>query len=430
MIQRKYTDWILLLLAILFAVKGISRSLGALSPEHLYNRDFVTVYLMARCTWTGDDPTRSLRSLAEDHLGVSLSPEWRDDPAVLPPPSALITAPMGLMDFKTAAYVWWFLDTCMFICSILLLLSRKAINTSRWRILCVLLFLLGIPPVYLNLYVGQVVILIFLLLVGFLRSGQVGREGLAGAFLGSTILLKFLTWPMFLAPLVLRKWRTLFVAAVVISAGYVSAALVFGFNNVIYFFTGLPKLGGKLLSDPTNFSIVALVHRIFVGTHTWGDLAVNAPPLVAIPALARPLSAILQIFLLTTACWMLRRRPLVEWSSIMICLALLVGPVTRDHYFILATIPVVEIIFGIRENKYPYLDLAVLIGSVSLLVIPHYRLLQVSAMIGGYPVHREGPIELPFWPAAVSMLPIFGLMMLTWLAYRYSGKLYTEDVAK
>ncbi|MCU0241802.1 MAG: glycosyltransferase 87 family protein [Vicinamibacteria bacterium] len=169
---------------------------------------------------------RALQSLLQGRVDLYADDFALDPPMryVYPPLFVLLTAPLGLLDFKTAAGLWLTLLG-------LALTGMLALVHHVWRPqdrLRLVLLTLAAPWLLYGLRSGNVHLLVVLLLLAALVAWSCGRSGWAGALLALGGALK--VFPLLFLPLLvaLKEWRLLTRALAISVALWTAPVLYFG----------------------------------------------------------------------------------------------------------------------------------------------------------------------------------------------------------
>ncbi len=173
--------------------------------------DFPTLYLSARFVWEG----RGIYSATDADLASILpgteAPHGEPlNPNLNPPFQAVAMAPLGLLPYPAAFWLWSLLSLAAAVGGALLVerATRKVGgNGGRW--LTFVVVLLAYFPTWATLAYGQLSLLLFLLVSAGWLAARRGRDGLAGIVLGLALSLKLFTGLFVLLFLLQRRWRLL-----------------------------------------------------------------------------------------------------------------------------------------------------------------------------------------------------------------------------
>jgi hypothetical protein len=375
---------------------------------------------MSRAVSTGENPYQPVRVLAQKYLGVSVSADWRNDPSAHPPTMLALAYPMAYLSYPAAAKLWWLLELLCLTFAIVVAVRSAGFEPSMFNMILLVGLIVGLPPFYVELYHGQVVIMMLLAVSLSWFAASKNRMWTSGILLGISILLKLFPWPFLVAAAFSKNWRFLIGALIVIVCGYGLVFLLFGQDVVeTYFLVVAPALErdqGRY--EPTNFSLSALAWRFFAGTHTWGEAAISAPPAISLPKMGFVTSVVLQTLTLAVVLWLMRKQTrFVNWFGVMCCVSLLVSPIVRDHYMVLLLIPAAGIAHKFRQKKLPLgFQLGAIVSSL-ILIIPHNYWLAIARFLGGAPIRSTEALTLSFPAAFVTVFfPVLALLNFLYIS--------------
>jgi alpha-1,2-mannosyltransferase len=267
-----------------------------------------------------------------------------DGSYIYPPISLLLFIPLTPLPVMIAGRVWTVFSIILLLVSVWLLLKQYG-ATKNLMIICITgILVFNFFPVKFNLGMGQINNVMLLLIVLAMSVSNKEKDGLAGAFYGTSIALKYM--PLFILPylLIRKKWRMLLALCATILGLMLVGFIVIMPSASIYFFehtvlnTALfsswyvyynQALSGFLLRDFPMFSAVQLdIIRISISL----------------------------LFLLITAYVVLKRRrhkkenPDLE-ISVFLILNLLLNTFSDQHHFVLFLIPLLVTFFVLKQNK-------------------------------------------------------------------------------
>jgi hypothetical protein len=229
-------------------------------------------------------------------------------------------------------------------------------------------------PVYFELYLGQFMIPILLLLTLTWQALKEDREIRAGLLLGIIFAIKLYAWPLVLFLLMKRKWRSPVVAAVVFfSANAVMAAWT-GTATVVDYYT---RVGGSVLAqyvvDPFNFSAWSIGFR-------WAGLPGAGLLMLAVLALSLVLA------------W--RSKDFDTGFMVMLAASTILQPISWIHYLV-TLLPV--FCFVVNRSDWGKSELFFGLLLIALILPGFYKTANIYPAVATWP---------PF-------LFIIGLMFLT-----------------
>ena len=264
--------------------------------------DFLSYYVGASAIQQG----KPLYTL-ETHDSVSALIGIRQVGRYLYPPTlALLIQPFLLVSPYMASLFWFFVNVGLLLVGVGFLLRQSNLRDHRMRAALLLLPVL-FTPVLMTVYLGQVNILIFMLVVLVWLTFVDGRRYTSGAVLALAVWIKL--WPVILIGYFIwkREWKVVSAALVgLLLIGALTFALA-GDGQTISFFTDkLPEIsqGTEPGIDHLNQSIPGVFAKVFAPASNY------VYPLIESPTLARQGSRIV-ILLLIGATVLLTSRPIV-----------------------------------------------------------------------------------------------------------------------
>jgi Glycosyltransferase family 87 len=260
-------------------------------------------------------------------------------------------------------------------------------------------------------------------LIGAWLALRSGKAIWGGVLLGCVIALKLIAWPIVIFLVLRRNWRAVGAAGAVVVVANLAAALVMGFDRVIYYYVQVgASVSALYRASEGNFSILTLGWRIFSGTGSPIFISLEAPPLVAAPAIAPYVSYSIVLILLVAGLVLAARAQSFDTSfGILICVSILISPVAWSHYLVLAIIPIM-----IAGRYLSMLDLprwetcaAVVLGL--LLAIPRTDL---GSFVSLFAVGKtaRGDILVPFAAGLMMLIPAVAVLGLLWFVW-HQGEL-------
>jgi len=318
------------------------------TDSKLCSRDFISVYLLAKSVLAGITPYLPLRELAAHWPGVAECNTFIH-PSPHPPTLAVFFAPVGLLGYKSAVFLWLGLQLACLTTAVCLLLKWWGNALAPWQKLVAGVGFLSAGPVIYELRAGQLNSLLLILLLLSWFSLRKEKDVIGGALLGAIVSLKLLIWPVIIYLLLRRRWTALAAAGVVITVTHIIAAFAIGASSVVhYYLKAGPQVAQFYRTDPQNISVWTLGWRLFGQSgglspdqtfppSLWVDLATYAVP-AALTAIVLAVSLRAKLF--DTA------------FAELVCVSLLVNPVAWYHYLVIAFIPV-----AIAARRLQQLDL-------------------------------------------------------------------------
>lgn len=337
----------LVFFAAILGIKDIRIWYQSFSVPYIFKKDFIQEFLISKAVFDGVDPYLPLPVLADKYIGPLPFP-------VLPHPTphlptvALFFLPMGWLSYEHATIVWFFFELLCLSVSVTFLLRWLGVEKRVVLASLSALLILVWTPTFIELLLGQLNALLFVLLLGAWQALRSRKDIQCGILLGSAVAVKLTPWPIIIFLMLRRYWRATCAAVTTLAIANIAVALLIGFDRMTYYYL---KIGMSVSSlyhaTANNFSLWTIGWRIFDGTRSPVLSDVSAPPLFSAPAIAPFLSiAIPLAMLIFGLIFAFQARTLDTSFGILICLMILVSPIVWDHYLISALIPLV---IGVRN---------------------------------------------------------------------------------
>ncbi len=421
-ISSRKIKWALIVITSLQALVGLKLILQALQPEYVYRKDLLQDYLLAKAVLNGVDPYLPLPELAL-RLDGALTDKVFLHPTPHPPPVALLSLPLGLLPYEQAAVVWLLCElSCLFASVYMLLHWWK--QRPGWRLtMLISLLALAWPPLWMEMAVGQLMLPLLLLLILAWQALRLERAIVGGLWLGCVIALKLIAWPILLFFALRRNWRVVTAAVATTLLANLLAAVLMGFGAVAHYYL---EVSGAVVplyrAHFYNFSAWSVGWKVFSGTGSPVLEGIQSPPLWPAPVLAQVVSYALPLALLVMGLWLASCARSLDISlAILVCVSILVNPITWIHYLVLATIPGVVAARHLIRLKLPRREtfLAVAIGV--LLSVPSNALTRVILLFATESSLAEAEPTVPFAAGLlifIHSLAVLGLLWFMWRADR------------
>ena len=400
-----------LLLLLLHGGMGLRTAAISITSGEIYNKDFISPWLMARATLAGVDPYLPLNELAEIFL-----PHARYDHFTHPTPHTpimgLLFLPFGLLPYEAAAAAWLLFELVLLGGALIFFLRWWGAPRTGGRLLLLAVLACGWRPLVEDLWFGQVTLLLLLLLTGAWHFLETKREARGGLFLGGLMAIKFIGWPILLYLLARRRWRSVGAALAVVVAANLLAAAVLGADRVATYYTKVgPAVGRLYRLHDYNYSAWALGGKAFEGGGHYHRIAplVRAPRLAAIaPVLAPGLALLCGLGLC------LRRRGDDLAFAVLPGVSILVTPVAWPHYTLLLTIPLLLLARRLRDLGWPR---RATLAALGLFAAASWSSAFYNVAAGAF-VGRD----VPFHIGALNLLPAFAVIGFAALFLRLESR--------
>jgi hypothetical protein len=327
--------------------------------------DFKWYWQGAHSFLTTSDPYQ----LKDDPAGaiVAQPATDRDNGAILysyPPLFAYAMQPLGWLEYRTAQWVWFGLNTLLLggLIALCMHLSGSALARRYWGIL--ILMMLVAPPTRLSLQLGQVSILIAVLLIGCLALER--RPYLAGLLLAAASWVK-LTPIAIAMRYALRRPRTVLVWTVVAGLMLLALSLLaYGVAPYQHFIQNVVFGREYPYAAEHNISFYGFWSRLLARS-------LYAVPLIDAPMLARTLTILSSLATLGLCVWATREPSDQLSNQIVFCLWLcamqLLSP-SNGYYSLVALLLPLLVMLRYLEQRPDRRTRLWLIVSTALACIP------------------------------------------------------------
>jgi hypothetical protein len=402
-----------LLFNSLFACGLVVSSISSY-PHH---RDFIQEYLSSRALKDGVNPYSPVAELAERFEPDIPIPTF-PHPTPHPPPVLILAFPLAWLTLQAASFAWLLFELiCLAMATFLLF--RLSGRARPLLVLVCFFLLLGWPPVWKDLILGQLGSFLFLLLTGLVFAAQHEYRRSVGILLGSVMAMKFIGWPIALFYLIRKRWDIVFIAGGTLLGWNLLASALCGPRTVLTYYLEIGRNVAPLYrAHEENFSLWSLGWRLFEGTGSPVLEGMAAPPLFSLPGLSPLVSIFICIAALVVGLRLaLRASDGTTSLAILVCFSILLSPVVWDHYLVIAVLPIFIAISKLRSLDLSRTETLISVGVVILALIPQYKVrYYVLSLLGHDP--SIGTVEVPFLATLPSLLPIVMLLALVWLLWR------------
>jgi uncharacterized membrane protein YhaH (DUF805 family) len=431
----------LLLLALLSGLSGFQLALQSLKTENVTHKDFLAQYLLARALLAGVNPYQPLPDL-DKHFQTGDS-QWRPHSTPHTPGLAIFSLPFAFFSYAQAAGLWLLVEMLCLSAAVFLLLRGFKASFNPLLALLVTWTALGWAPVWEDLVWGQINTVLLLLVVGAWLNLRGGGEWPGGALLGVAISFKLIFWPIALFLVIRRRWASAIMALAVFAVTNLIAAVATGWRIVANYYTDAgPSAAALHQAHAHNLSLWSVGWRAFSGTWSLAVTGVNAPPVFFSSRLAAGAS-----LLLTGAALILGLAASIKADrygkaggtmnfdlayGMMICVCLLVSPLTWPHYLILLALPLAVTARRLRDLRFPCRPAVLCAIAVLILLIPATSLETLILSFSSAPdistVNTGGQpgVSVSFGAGLLSLIPTLSVLMILWLM-RHLSRLPGEE---
>lgn len=399
-------------LAFLFGLATLKVPIVSLMEPHVYRKDFLQEYLLARAIVEGVDPYLPITVLADRFLGplpVPIMPH----PTPHPPTAGLLFLPLAFLDYPSAAIAWVIIEAACLVASVHLLVRIAGVRLGVLASLIATVSALAWYPFLLDLVLGQLMLPLLLLLTSAWCALIASRYILGGIILGLSLLLKPVAWPLLLVFVVRRDLRVLVASLSMVLLGYGIAAWTVGVGTVFAYLTQvLPAVTRLYQATSWNISAWTVGWRVFDGTRSEILAGLSAPPLIQSAQTAVVVSAALPTLVLLASLIIVQRQSnLARSLGLMICVSILVSPISWNHYLLLATVPAVDVGRWLIRHHMPPRETNVAL-LVAVLLLPKGEWGQLALAVAGETAAHDGTALIPFAPALLTLMPAVAVTTL------------------
>jgi hypothetical protein len=272
-----------------------------------------------------------------------------------PPCSVMFALPFAKLDFTDAFLAWNLLSLSALAASLWIVLRQLRIPFQLWSAAPLLALLLLCHPLWEQIRLGQLTLLLLLLVTGSWAAERSTRPLLAGALLGAASAIKL--FPAFLLVyFALRgRWRVVAAGLVIGAALTALSAIVLGFDAYrSYFLTVLPEIQWFRVGW-NNDSLWGFWSRLFDPAPEHERDRSLTEPLFYSPALAKVLSLLSSAVITAFLAAAVRRDATGRRCDLTFALAvtamLLISPICWDHYLLLLLVPLAVVWVGLPASR-------------------------------------------------------------------------------
>ena len=280
-------------------------------------------------------------------------------PNLNPPFQTLLVAPLGLLPYKSAFWVWSALSLLAGGVAAALIARQASQTEHRSRTVCLSILLLAYFPTIATIMLGQLSLWLLLFLTIAWVSARAGNDRAAGIALGIAVSSKTFVGLIVLLFLVMRRWRLLAWMIGTATACALAALLVTGPETYLNY---LSKLGSVTwYAASWNASFLGFTTRILGGSEN--------TPLIQLPGLARGLAygaSLIVAVVLTWLAWPrhseISRSRFDALFALTLVAMLLISPLGWMYYFPALLIALVVAWQASEELPSPHFRLMILLS--------------------------------------------------------------------
>lgn len=367
MVLLKY---LLILLLIIAGINNLWLAVQSLFPPDVFRKDFLQEYLLAKAAVNGINPYLPLPELAQYFFGTIPESIW-PHPTPHPPPVAILCAPLAILHYQHAASVWLLFEILCIMISVYLILQwwMDRHSSLLWTgIVTIILF--AWAPVYQGIILGQLMSLLTLLMILTWRCLRSDFQFLGGLFLGTSLALKFIGWPVVLFLILGKKWVAASAAVTVLIAWNAVAAMMIGLDSTFLYYREVGSIVEEIYrTNPSNFSIWSIGWRLGYKAGTLFTMSL--------------FPFFLLIIMVSLGIIMAKKTSNMDYSlSILTCLSILANPIAWNFYLVLLLLPIAIVWKNFKMMNYSGIKCYFFFFLVLLLLIPSHISLKFINMIG------------------------------------------------
>ncbi len=258
-------------------------------------------------------------------------------PYVYPPAFAIFLTPLAYVDFRTAVLIWIFMDQVLFLGGVWLLMRAISPRYSWLKLAAILFVCMNFRPLFIDVLLGQINVLLFFLMVLGLYFYRSGKDIHAGIALAMASMIKVI--PFFLLGYFLwkRAYKVFLAGVFALLVLFLYSLLFFDFDLYVWYFK---FMGDQSLFNAyhDNHSLTGFVSRMLVRS-MWAEGIIDHPTAAHISIIMGSL-VILAAFLFVTRKRLDRKdeRFLHEYGLAVITM-LLLSKMTSTPYLVMLLVP-------------------------------------------------------------------------------------------
>lgn len=401
----------------------------SLLPTFSVRKDFAQEYLMAKAVLYGTDPYLPLPELGGRFSYPDITKLF-PHPSAHPPFMAVLSLPFAMVSYPVAAGAWFVLE--------LLLITLACWLLAKWwstpdRLLIHVMLTLSLfawEPVFDELIFGQLNSLQLVLLTWSWLNLRQHRDVPGGVFLGLAITIKLLAWPIALYLLMTRRWLGFMATGATVITANLVAMLVIGPGSFWgYYNSTRAAILPFWRAHEANFSVWSIGWRLFDGAHGRGVEMNLIAPLYQSPILANVVSMSAAVIFLLSCIWVALKMTHFDFAfGILVCAAILLSPVTWNHYLLLPLIPLAVVCRTFVHEKLAFIRhrWVYLLSAITALAIiaPGQKTRELMELFETHQtVMPNGTIihHVPFTIGLISLVPLVAVLCLMWLIWLLDG---------
>jgi hypothetical protein len=393
---------------ILFGLIGLMRVRASFHAD-IHTKDFIQEWLMARALLDGANPYEPVPVLAVRYVPLS---SYSGFPHSTPhtPTLGLLSAPLGLLDYESAAALWTFIDAgCL--AAFLALLCRLWPEFRPMRAALIFVAMLGWPPVAEELGEGQIGGPLLLLAFAAWVSLRDGRDGRGGLAIGLMLALKLAGGPLLIYLAIRRRWRAVMAGVVTACAANLMAGLVIGYEVVLNYYLRIgPRVAELYRANDYNLSAWGWGRRVFEG----GANFLQSPPLIESPMLSVTFTYLTPLTVLVIGTWWAARsRGFDSAFAALTVIGMLISPVAWPYYLVSAGVGLAILVRHLYLAKWPRNTTVAALVAGGLFAVSQAGWASIALVFQT----GQGLSGRPIVPAGVGLITLIPALSLVGIVY-------------
>ena len=267
-----------------------------------------------------------------------------------PPFISILLFPFALLNFHSAIVLYAMITIVSMILIIFLLLKSEHISFLYFPL--VSLFVFAWPPFQVNLYLGQISILITLFITLGWYYYKKGKDRISGIFIALATMIKFYPGLLMVYFLINKKYKALLSSLISISIIFI-LTLIISKHDVLHFILNVIPNDVKYWgTDIENLSINGFFSKIFLPMRTYNNT--TALTVVVSPFLKNLFYYAAVGLLLCYVALHIKKYNNDLGFSLFLILSLLLSPLCWNNYFTLLLLSFIILIKELvkRNNTY------------------------------------------------------------------------------
>lgn len=320
----------------LFGTMQISRLLT--TPDRML-RDYVQEWTSARNWQVGRPVYQDLRESIPFHIPKARPGDLHFN--AHPPVAVMVALPFGSLGYFQSLRLWNCVSLACVMLALYMLVGHFGFALNRAEQLLVCGLLLSSSTLETQVLHGQLNGLLLLLLTTAWLASRHERQLLTGICIGAATALKLFPGLLALFFVARRQWKSALAAAASCILLNAFATAVLGTDAIRDYLLVVMPQANRFCDTWPNASLLGFLTRLFDGSFG------QTTPIVVWPQLSRVIWLVLSFGSIAILCRLTARvqsQPNHDLTfSVWISLMLIISPITWDHYFLLAVLPLLAL---------------------------------------------------------------------------------------